>query len=32
MFLPDLWTELLITSESAPEQDMADALGSVHLL
>jgi tetratricopeptide (TPR) repeat protein len=24
--------ELLITSESAPEQDMADALGSLHLL
>ncbi|AQL05981.1 putative pectinesterase/pectinesterase inhibitor 13 [Zea mays] len=24
--------KLLITSESAPEQDMADALGSVHLL
>jgi hypothetical protein len=30
--VPDLWAELLITSESAPEQDMADALGSVHLL
>lgn len=30
--VPCLLAELFITSKSAPEQDMADALGSVHLL